>query len=169
VLSEREDTMTHKAWVLGALTTLCSFSLLTGCDDEAARKPQEPPPKAKTGKQERFCGRVELMGRIPDRFDYLHDAARAHAYAAGDATAEHKNEALRKAQEYYQGWKNYGRLEGRRKDFYTRSPELAGHMAQKYRAVLKAHPKHPLKKDLLTAIKELEGVRAKKKQDGPAK
>ncbi len=140
--------------IVGSLTSAERFAPLT-CKFEV--------------KQKRFRGRVEMMGRCPDRFDYLYDAARAHCYAAGDAAAEHKTEALRKAQEYHQGWKNYHSPKGRRRDFYTRFPDSAGYMVQKYRAVLKAYPKHPLKKDLLVAIGELEKVHAKKKQAKPEK
>ncbi|MCD4780645.1 MAG: hypothetical protein K8S27_08890 [Candidatus Omnitrophica bacterium] len=112
--------------------------------------------------RDRYAGYVERMGRCPDRFDYLYEAAFAHCYAVRQGNQKRKAIVQGKSKEYYRIWKDYSsKPSAERRDFYPRVSGLPVWMISRYQEILKHDPDHPFKKDLLSAIKELEEYRKK--------
>ncbi len=107
--------------------------------------------------QDKYSGYVEWMGRCPDRFDYLYEAAFAYCYAVRQNDPKRKAIVKAKAKEYYQIWIDYSsKPKAERMDFYTRDSDLSDWMISRYQQILRYDPNHPFKKDLLSAIEELE-------------
>ncbi len=105
----------------------------------------------------RYAGRVERMGRCPDRFDYLYEAAFARCYAVRQTDKVKKKAIEEKAGKYYEVWRSREES-SKRADFYVRYADLAAGMEENLRTILRHDPDHPYKKDLISAIDQLEAA-----------
>jgi len=104
-----------------------------------------------------YAGRVERMGRCPDRFDYLYEAAFARCYAVRQTDKVKKKAIEEKAGKYYEVWRSREES-SKRADFYVRYADLAAGMEENLRTILRHDPDHPYKKDLISAIDQLEAA-----------
>ena len=107
--------------------------------------------------EDKYAGYVERMGRCPDRFDYLYEAALAHCYAERQKNDKKKSIVLAKSKEYFQVWKKESaKPESKRNDFYSRVSDLPAWMISRYQRILELDPDHPFKGDLESAAQELK-------------
>ncbi len=97
-----------------------------------------------------YIGKVEMMSRMPARYDYLYEAAFADCYAKHQEIQDQKNIVQIKAKAYYQLWKTGPQY------YYDHNPEHANIMILKYKEILRRYPDHPMKNDLFSAINELQ-------------
>jgi hypothetical protein len=143
---------------------------IVSCERGDTRKKEIPRAKvevdtrAPEAAEKEYWSWVEHMGRSPDRFDYLLDAARGITYARtlSDSTLRHKTEG--KAEQFLAVWDESFKQPGTRPpDFYTKYGEMAQYMKGEMEAVLRKTPDHPYKGRLEDAIKELDLVAEKRK------
>jgi len=111
-----------------------------------------------------YAGYVERMGRCPDRFDYLYEAAFAHCYAARQRDDRRQEAVLTKARKYYETWRKLNEPGTKSNEFYTRLHDYIPGMIARYQAILDHAPDHPYRQDLDKAMRELEGFQKPKEE-----
>ena len=111
------------------------------------------------GPDQPFWSRTEHMGRCPDRFDYLLDAIAGLEYARTATNAAFRTNAEFKAAQLVAVW-DHARTNAawRKNDYWGRHPDVAAHMTNALRTILKEDPAHPYKERIQEGIKELERV-----------